>query len=429
MHASERLHTLITAAQQWPWADTWATLKQRFKEDRLGVTAGSLTFTTTIAIVPLLTMMLALFSAFPMFGKFRKALETNFLHDLMPDIIAKEVLVMLTKFAGKASHLSGISLLMLALTAMSLMLTMDRTLNGIWRVERIRPMAQRVLVYWAVLTLGPLLLGVSLSASSWLLSASKGWVDAVPAGMSLVLLVLVSMMQIMGFAALFRYVPNTSVKWRHALAGGLFTAAGLELAQRGLGVYLTKAAVYTNVYGAFAALPIFLVWMYLSWLMILLGAVVAAYAPVLMAHTTRWTQLPGYQFAMALDVLRHLHKVQHQPKAGLTADNLAQHLRSNTLQMAPVLDALIGLGWVAELNEQGQDSGNDEGARLVLLCMPSKTKVVPLVNALLLHQAAPGVQTIWQTAGFSDMTLSEALLTPLAENENAVILKADEARS
>jgi len=414
MHANERLHTWIATARQWPWADTWTTLKQRFKEDRLGVTAGSLTFTTTIAIVPLLTMMLALFSAFPMFGKFRQSLEANFLHDLMPDLIAKEVVMMLTRFAGKASHLSGVSLLLLALTAMSLMLTMDRTLNGIWRVERVRPMAQRVLVYWAVLTLGPLLLGVSLSASSWLLSASKGWVDAAPKGISLLLPVVVSLMQIMGFAALFRFVPNTSVKWRHAVAGGLFTAAGLELAQRGLGVYLTKAAVYTNVYGAFAALPIFLIWMYLSWLMILLGAVVAAYAPVLASQAKRWNQLPGYQFAIALDVLRHLRDVQHQQQAGLSADSLARHLRSNTIQMAPVLEALIGLGWIAELSEIGPDEGDDEGARLVMLCNPLVTKVAPLVNALLLHQAVPRVQTIWQTAGFSEMTLSEALLTPLA---------------
>jgi len=148
MSVFERLQHLVATWQQWPWAATLQTLKVRFKEDRLGVTAGSLTFTTTIALVPLLTMMLALFSAFPMFSRFRKALETQFLTELVPEVIAKQVVLMLTRFAGKASQLGGVSMLVLGLTAMLLMLTMDRTLNGIWRVQRPRPMTQRVLVYW-----------------------------------------------------------------------------------------------------------------------------------------------------------------------------------------------------------------------------------------------------------------------------------------
>lgn len=406
MSVFERFQRLVTTWKQWPWAATLQTLKARFKEDRLGVTAGSLTFTTTIALVPLLTVMLALFSAFPMFSRFRKALETQFLTELVPEVIAKQVMLMLTRFAGKASQLGGVSMLVLGLTAMLLMLTMDRTLNGIWRVQRPRPMAQRVLVYWGALTLGPLVLGVSLSASSWLLSASRGWADEVPGGLAVVLSVLVWLLQALGFAAMFRFVPNTPVKWEHALSGGVFTAIGLELAQRGLGIYLSKAPIYASVYGAFAALPIFLIWLYLSWLMILMGAVVAAYAPTLLSQLKRWPDEPGHEFQMALAAIKLLHAVQHQPQAGFDILTLARKLRTDTLQLEPIIEVLVNLDWVAFLDEPQADAGG----RIVLLCDPDKTSLAPLVERLLLKQS-PSSSIFWQHAHINDMVLSQVLVT------------------
>ncbi|MES2090898.1 MAG: YihY family inner membrane protein, partial [Pseudomonadota bacterium] len=152
-NARRRWVALILTLQEWPWAQTFVTLRQRFREDRLGLTAGSLTFTTTIALVPLFTVMLALFSAFPVFARFRKALEQEFIQGFVPDAIAKPVLLSLTKFAMKASQLGGLGLIGLGVTAVALMLTIDHTLNAIWRVRSHRPIAQRVLVYWAALTL------------------------------------------------------------------------------------------------------------------------------------------------------------------------------------------------------------------------------------------------------------------------------------
>src|SRR5690606_4882097 len=126
-------------------------------------TASSLTFTTTIALVPLLTVMLAVFSAFPIFQQLRGTLQEYFVETLVPDSIAQPVLEALTQFSGQASGLGAAGLVFLALTALALLLTIDRALNGIWRVPRPRPIAQRVLIYWAAATLGPLLLGLSLS--------------------------------------------------------------------------------------------------------------------------------------------------------------------------------------------------------------------------------------------------------------------------
>ncbi len=396
--------SLMVSLQNWPWIATLRTLRLRFREDRLGVTAGSLTFTTTIALVPLLTVMLALFSAFPVFSRFRRALETQFLTELVPELIAKQVVVMLTRFAAKASQLGGVGLIALGLTAMFLMLTIDHTLNAIWRVRKPRPIAQRVLVYWAALTLGPLLLGASLWVSSYLLSASKGWVDDLPGGVGLLLSALVLSLQAAGFSALFRYVPNTHVKWEHAWAGGLFVALGLEAAQKALALYMAKVPVYSTIYGAFAAFPIFLVWIYLSWLIVLAGAVVAAYAPSLLSKVQRWPDVPGHRFQLALAILNLLHGARQGDRGGWTVSAMATTLRTDPLQLDPLLEVLSGLGWVGRLDE----SHEHEGGRYVLLANPSQVLVAPLLAQTLLQPDAWS-QAFWDDAGLARMTLSQAL--------------------
>ena len=241
----ERLAELLQTLQTWPWIETLKTLRVRFAEDRLGLTASSLTFTTTIALVPLATVTLAIFSAFPMFHQFQGALERYFMQALVPDSIARPVLMALTQFAAKANRLGGVGLLLLVGTAIALMLTIDRTLNAIWRVRKPRPLGQRVLVYWAAATLGPLLLGISLTGTSWALSSSRGWVGALPGGVGVLLNVLEFALLAAAMAGLFHYVPNTEVRWRHAAAGGLFVAVGFEVAQRALAWYLARSTAST----------------------------------------------------------------------------------------------------------------------------------------------------------------------------------------
>jgi membrane protein len=390
--------------QEWPWRRTWQTLALRFREDRLGLTAGSLTFTTTIALVPLFTVMLALFSAFPVFGRFRKVLEKQVLTGLVPDVIAKPVLVSLNSFAAKASQLGGLGLVVLGITAMALMLTIDHTLNNIWRVRRKRSLAQRVMVYWAALTLGPLLLGASLWLTSYAMSASRGLVGPLPAQISTLLAILVFGLQALGFAALFRYVPNTHVVWSHAWWGGLFTALGLELAQRGLGLYLGKVPVYATIYGAFAAVPIFLIWLYLSWVIILLGAVVAAYMPTLVARVARWGDEPGDRFALALAVTRALQAELGSPQRGLSAHEVAARLRTDPLQVESMLELLQELDWVGLLDEPDRPAGG----RYVLLCDPHQTPVAPLLGHTLIRPDGH-TQAFWARAGLDDMSLAQAL--------------------
>jgi membrane protein len=394
-----RAARLLQTLQDWPWLETLRTLRLRFREDRLGLTAGSLTFTTLISLVPLMTVALALFSAFPMFASFQDALQKYFLQSLVPDGIAKPVLNALTQFAGKANRLGTLGLVLLVLTAIALMLTIDRTLNAIWRVRTPRPIAQRVLVYWAAITLGPLVLGVSLSATSYALSASRGLVGALPGGVSLLLGAIEFVLLVGGMAGLFRYVPNTQVRWRHALAGGLFVAVGFDVAQRLLGWYLRSVPTYAVVYGAFATVPIFLVWLYLGWVIVLLGAVVAAYAPSLQMRVVRWPDTPGARLRLAVAVLKELDAARQQDARGRSLMEIAESLRTDPLQVEPILDLLVALDWAGRLDEAGD-------ARHVLLCDPATTKAEPLLMQLMLDPGT-ALQPFWRRAGFDTLTLQE----------------------
>ncbi|MDP3833638.1 MAG: YihY family inner membrane protein, partial [Hydrogenophaga sp.] len=174
MTLNERLRALESLARalwrdalNFPWRNTAITLRERFREDRLGITASSLTFTTTISLVPLFTVALAIFSAFPMFERLQLTLQRWLVQSLVPPDIAKQVFSYLNQFASKAGQMGWAGALVLLITALALILTIDRKLNDIWRVRQPRSLTQRVLVYWAVLTLGPLLLAGSLTVTTF----------------------------------------------------------------------------------------------------------------------------------------------------------------------------------------------------------------------------------------------------------------------
>ena len=396
-HGSHLLQTF----QTWPWRDTLNTLLLRFREDRLGLTAGSLTFTTVISLVPLVTVMLWIFSASPLFSTFEDALQRYFLQTLVPPNIAKPVLTALTQFSGKAARLGTVGLVFLVLAALALMLTIDRTLNAIWRVTTPRPIAQRVLVYWAAGTLGPLVLGASLSLTSYAISASQGLVSVMPGGVKLLLGTMEFGLLAATLTGLFHYVPNAQVRWSHAITGGLCAAAGFEIAKKLLGWYLTMVPTYSVMYGAFATVPILLIWIYLGWVIVLLGAVIAAYAPSLQSRVKRWPDGPGSSFQLALAVLTELAGAHALRVRGLAAGELSDTLRIDPLQIEPILGALVAIDWVGRLDEP-----NDP--RFVLLCDLSRTRAQPLLTKFLLDPLTSS-HGLWRRAGFDSVTVQELL--------------------
>jgi membrane protein len=395
---------LLANCARFPWKSTVLTLGERFREDRLGLTASSLTFTTTMALVPFFTVALAVFTAFPMFSKLQGAVQSWLVQSLIPEAIARQVLGYLTQFAGKASRLGTAGVAALFVTALALVLTIDRTLNSIWRVKRPRPLGQRVLIYWAVMTLGPLLLGASLSITSYLISASRGLVAAMPGALQLLLDLLQFFLLAGGLAALYRYVPNTPVRRSHAWAGALFAAVGLEVARRLLAVYLGKVPTYSLVYGAFATLPILLVWIYIAWIIVLWGAVLAAYMPSLVKGRRRRATAHGWQFQLALEVLRELNAARRLPQRGLSASRLADALDVERLQLEPVLETLVGLDWIGRVNEVE----DEEDTRYILLADAKATALAPLMRELLLPESEASLK-LWQSGQLSRVCLEDVI--------------------
>ncbi|MEO8858778.1 MAG: YihY family inner membrane protein [Burkholderiaceae bacterium] len=404
MHLQRRLGQRLKSIARLQWKGSALTLRERFREDRLALTAGSLTFTTTIALVPLLTVVLAVFSAFPMFGQLQIVPQKWLVQSLVPTNIARQVLGYITQFSGQANRLGAIGLVFLFVSALALIMTIDRTLNAIWRVRSQRPLAQRMLIYWSGMTLGPLLLGASVTMTSYALSASTSVVGGLPGGVSFLLDLIQYLLLAWGAAAMYHFVPNTHVKWSHAWTGGLFVATAMAVARKLLVVYLGKVPTFSVLYGTFATVPILLVWIYLAWLIVLLGAVITAYLPSLHAGMVRRDLGDSWRFQLALEALRLLRDARGNQRKGLTLTELARALQESHLGIESALEALVELDWAARL-----DSPLDQDeARYVMLANPDSTRLEPLIRMLLLRHSE-STEKLWRSAGWSTLLLAEVL--------------------
>lgn len=245
---------------------------RRWQEDRCQQVAGSLTFTTLLALVPLFTVAVAVLSSLPFFEGAMVQIKVFLLLNLVPEIAGKVITVYMGQFAEAAGRLTTVSLVALLAMALVTLLTVDRSLNVIWRVDRHRPLWLSVSGYLALLALGPALIGLSLWATSWLVAASLDRLSMPTRVESMVLRVVPVAVSAVAFFLVYRIIPNRHVPARHALLGGILAAAAFELMKAVFAAYIRAVPTYRLVYGAFASIPIFLVWIYLSWLVILLGA-------------------------------------------------------------------------------------------------------------------------------------------------------------
>ena len=372
----------------------------RFADDRLGQTAGALTFTTLIALVPLLTVALAVVTAFPIFDQFQTVLQRWLVESLIPESISRQVLGYLTQFTTKASRLGSFGFAALMLSAVALMLTIDRSLNTIWRVRQQRAWGQRLLLYWAALTLGPLLVAAGLLTMASVITWSGGSLRYQGPGVKMALGMLEFLLLWGGISALYRLVPNTNVAWRPVLVGSFVTALVLEGARSVLAWYLASMPTFSLIYGTFATVPILLVWIYTAWVVVLFGAVLVASWPSLSqglsdAHDSH----AGQSFALSLGCLRLLQQARMQSAGGLGLDGLAQPLQADPWQVQEVLDTLVQLDWVGVLNEP-------HDPRYALLIDLASTRAAPLMNQLLLNDNAQ-TQAVW--ARWQDWRLAELI--------------------
>lgn len=251
---------------------TW----ERFVEDRCLQTSGALAYTSLFALVPLTAAVLGVLAAFPVFAGWRDQVTTWVFENFVP-AAGSTVQGYITQFAESASKATAIGILVLLFSAVSLMMSIEDAFNRIWRVQVARGATSRFIIYWAALTLGPLLLVAALALSSY--AFALPFIDAAEAQFSIKARVLAVLPFLIVWAALvaaYVVIPNRTVRISHAAIGALIAALLFEAAKRGFALYATKYASYQQVYGALALVPIFIFWIYLSWIVVLLGASITA---------------------------------------------------------------------------------------------------------------------------------------------------------
>lgn len=253
----------------------WKLVVVHFDEVSTPTRAASLSYTTVLSIVPLAVMGLGILSAFPVFESYADKIQ-NFIFSHFvagsADIIREQI----NSFASQAAELSATSILFLLIAAVMMIFTMESALNAIWRIETRRHGVTAFLMYWAVLTLLPILIGAGMATSVYLYSLPyiKGAAEKITDTIPLFTFV-PFFFEWAGFTTIYMTLPNTKVLFRDASVGALVAAILFEIVKRGFAVYVTNFSSYEFIYGALSALPIFLVWVYVSWLIILFGAVIS----------------------------------------------------------------------------------------------------------------------------------------------------------
>lgn len=346
---------------------------KRFIEDGCFAAAGALSYTTLVSIVPLLAISLAVLSAFPIFDKLRERALMLMFDNFVPTVGAT-IEEYISTFAQSAGKTTAIGLVVLAVTAIMLLATIEDRLDGIWRVHAPRRWMARILIYWTMLTLGPLLFGMGLSVSTSLHSITQDMAAVgatrhqVEEWLSLLATYAPFLLETVGFTLLFCLIPHCPVRWRDGAVGALVAALLFEGCKAGFTLYLGHFNAYQAIYGALAVIPIFLLWMYLSWSVVLFGAEVAAAVPLWgLAAPDEALAQQRVDLDLGLAVVGRL--AQQGRTGGATSFRvLATDLTVPVGLLANCLDRLLAAGFVAASVDGGWVLARDLNAtRLIEL--------------------------------------------------------------
>ena len=353
-------------------ADTLGFLRfvfRRWTEDRCPQIAGSLTYTTLLALVPIFTIAVALLSSTPYFGEMMAKLTLFLRMNLMPDIANTITNVYMAEFSRNARRLTWVGVAGVFIVAVWMMLIMDRSLNAIWRVRQSRPIWMSVIGYMALVVVGPILLVVSVTITTYIMALSVGIHAFSSQFHVLVLRVVPLTMSALAFFLVYRIIPHRHVPWRHAALGGFVAALLFESAKQLFAFYVQASPTYSVVYGAFAAVPLFLIWIYLSWLVILFGAGLTASASYWREGLWKRAPTPAMRFREALAVTQALLE-------GATAfDRLRERTAIPAVELDETLAQMIEAG-VVERN--GRSSYALTDATREVLATKARAETAPV---------------------------------------------------
>ena len=323
-----------------------AYLWQRFEADQCLQAAAALAYTSLLALVPLFTVLFVSMSAFPAFQDWWETIERFIFHNFVP-ALGEQVQAYLLEFSAKARGLQAVGVTVLLLTVLAMLWTIESTFNVIWGVRRRRPFMVRFLVYWSVLTLGPVLIGTSMVVTSYVMSLPL-LAEQLSDVSTQVIALLPLTATTLAFVLFFKLIPYRPVPTRHALIGGVVASILFEIAKHAFALFVTRFPSQEAIYGAFAIAPIFLTWIYLSWVIVLLGAEIT--------HCLSTFRLPrpSQHAVLAADdplyctyrVLLRLHQAQGQGQSASDKDLLRLEADFGYAAINAALETLDEAGWV-----------------------------------------------------------------------------------
>lgn len=318
---------------------------RRFSRDSCPSVASSLSYTSLLAMVPMMAIGLAMFAAFPAFSGMRDTLLRSMIANVAPSL-AVMVEEHLQTFIRNAGQTTGVGILGLAVTALLLINTIQTAFDRIWGGGRGFKI-QRFPIYWALITLGPVLFGIAFSVSGYAfaLAQSSSYMSG---ALRLYALIAPFLLEATGFLLFYRLIPTRPVRWIDAACGAIVAALLFELLKRGFGYYLGLLTGYQTLYGALATLPIFLIWMYLAWLVVLIGAEITASLPEWRSGRRDPDERPrrGDVMGLALGALARLRKIQSTASGGEKLDYISRELGAEIGKLTHVMDMLRGARFV-----------------------------------------------------------------------------------
>ena len=365
----------------------------RFNRDGCFAAAGALSYTTLVSLVPLGVIALGILSAFPNFAAVRQELLALVFRNFVPQI-SEQANWWFQYFAESATQATAIGIVGIAATGVLLLVTVEDQLNALWRVTTPRPWGQRIVAYWTLMTLGPLLVGMSLTLSTYLDTAARragldpqALAQYTSSWPHFLARLVPFLLELIACTLLYCLIPNCAVRWRDGALGAAVAAVAIEILKIGFVIYIGATSFYQTVYGALAAIPIFLLWMYVSWLAVLLGAVVAANLPTWRVDE-RLVQLSGggVRLGFSLALIAALARAQRRGASCRTA-RLAAELGVATSVVDEHLQRLARAGFAAPTQDGAWVLGwSPESATLHDLYLALG---LPLAGSWLAHPLAP----------------------------------------
>ncbi len=261
------------------WLSLAKEILERNRGQNLKQIAASLAFTTTLSLVPMVTIATILIGSLPQVIQVKNAFKTWLLDTYMPGGLNQQVFIYLDQFSAQARELTLLGLAALFLTALMTLSVIEGAFNQIFKVQLRRPLHKKIAIYIAATILGPILLGVGIYLSGILFSTSRGWIGTISTGFQLIATIAPILMAIMVYTVAYKILPYSQILWADAFIGALFSALIFELMKFGFAIFLTHTNFYKTVYGAFAIFPLALLWIYLTWWITLAGAVLVANLP------------------------------------------------------------------------------------------------------------------------------------------------------